>query len=403
MDIKKRQIKEKIVKFFTYNILKILGYFVKKKKNIWIFGAWHGELFMGNPKYFYLYVKDNCPNVTPVWLTKSKSVYKETKGINGIVYLRNTFQALYYGLIGKVYIFNTGIDDVIHYSLHNAKIINLWHGMPTKKLNSDKREIRNYSFLRRLERKVVSIMTSSKIEGSRMDLLIATSESTKKNLFKSLKCHNTKITGQPRDDIFYHKINRETILKKMGLEEYGNYIIISYLPTFRDKVTPYHSLFGGCDRKMINDFFKKNPNVLILEKSHYHEKSSASRISFQYPNYRNLSNIKLDTQELLYITDILITDYSSLFIDFLHLDRPIIFYAFDYNEYYKTRGFFYKYEEVACGKIVCNLIDLFKAVLEYIKNPELDKEKRISAKKLFHNFSDGQNSKRVYEEVLKLI
>ena len=402
MDIKKRQIKEKILKLFTHNLLKISGYFIKKRKDIWIFGAWHGELFIGNPKYFYLYVKDNCPNVTPVWLTKSKSVYQEIKGISGNAYLQNNLKALYYGLIGKVYIYNTGIDDVIHYSLYNAKIINLWHGMVLKKMTTDKREITNYSLLRRLERKVVSKLTSSKIDGSMIDLLVATSKSTKKNLSKSLKCPNTKITGQPRDDIFYVNLKKDIILNKIGLGKHKNKIIVSYLPTFRDQIRSYNSITGS-DNKVLNSFFEHNPNVVILEKSHYHEKSSANKIHFHNTNYKNLSKTKLETQELLYVTDILITDYSGVFIDFLHLNRPIIFYPFDFEEYNKTRGIFYNYKKIACGRIVYNLKNLLNAISDYIENPNLDKEKRKAVKKLLHNFTDGKSCQRVYSEIISIV
>ena len=402
MDINKRKIKEKFAKFATYNVLRILRRFVSKRENIWIFGAWHGELFTGNPKYFYLFITGNCSNVIPVWLTKSKDVYKEIKEISGNVYLQNTFKALYYGLLGKVYIFNIGIDDVIHYSLYNAKIINLSHGMVLKKLTTDKREVTNYSLLRRLERKVVSKLTSSKIDGSMIDLHIATSESTKKNLYKIFPCPNFKITGQPRDDIFYVNLKKDIILNKIGLGEYKNKIIVSYLPTFRDQISSYNSITGS-DNKIINNFFEYNPNVVILEKSHYNEKSSANKIHFHHTNYKNLSKTKIDTQELLYVTDILITDYSGVFIDFLHLNRPIIFYPFDFEEYNKTRGIFYNYEKIACGRIVYNLKNLLNAILDYIENPNLDKEKRKAVKKLFHNFTDGKSCQRVYNEIISII
>ncbi len=402
MDIKKREIKEKILKFTTYNVLRILGRFVSKRENIWIFGAWHGNLFTDNSKYLYLYIKDNHSNIIPIWMTKSKDVYKQIIDIGGIVYFQNTLQALYYGLIGKVYIFNIGIDDVIHYSLYNAKIINLTHGMVFKKLTTDKRDVTNYSLLRRLERKVVSKLTSSKIDGSMIDLLIATSESTKKNLSKIFACPNFKITGQPRDDIFYVNLKKDIILNKIGLGKHKNKIIVSYLPTFRDQISSYNSITGG-DNKIINNFFEHNPNIVILEKSHYNERSSANKIHFHHTNYKNLSKTKLETQELLYVTDILITDYSGVFIDFLHLNRPIIFYPFDFEEYNKTRGIFYNYEKIVCGRIVYNLKNLLNAILDYVENPNLDKEKRKATKKLFHNFTDGKSCQRVYSEINSII
>ena len=234
-----------------------------------------------------------------------------------------------------------------------------------------------------------------------IDLLIATSESTKRDMYSSFKCPNIKITGQPREDIFYSKIDRKALLRRMGIDKHEKYIIVSYLPTFRDRIKKYHSIFSDT-QGMIKEFLQKNPNILIIEKSHYHERLSADKVIFHHPNYRNLSNIPCDTQELLCVTDILITDYSSVFIDFLHLNRPIIFYPFDFEDYYSERGFFYKYDDVACGKIVNKPEDLFIAISNYVKNLRIDKEKRRSVKRMFHKFGDNHNSKRVYEEIIKI-
>lgn len=117
----------------------------------------------------------------------------------------------------------------------------------------------------------------------------------------------------------------------------------------------------------------------------------------------NISDLYIDTQELLRITDILITDYSSCYFDFLLTEKPIIFYPFDFKEYSKSQGFFFDYQKVNPGKIVYNEDSLIDAIEDYLINPEIDKQRRIKLKNKFHKHQDGQYSKRVFLEIRKLI
>ena len=256
--------------------------------------------------------------------------------------------------------------------------------------------------LKQIEEKIVWSLTTSRVERSRIDLLIATSESTKKTLYKGFQCPNIKITGQPREDIFYQGISRPEILEKFGLAEFAHNEIVTYLPTFRDGRNRYISLLGGNEHEF-EKFFKENKSILFLEKSHYHETDLDFKKKPSLLNYKNLSDIDFSSQELLAISDILITDYSSVFIDFLHTNRPIIFFPYDLQSYLNERGLYYDYKQVACGKIVYNTADLLETVSAYLKDPKMDKDKRQKARELFHKYTDGKNCQRVYQEIIKLL
>ena len=105
-----------------------------------------------------------------------------------------------------------------------------------------------------------------------------------------------------------------------------------------------------------------------------------------------------DIQELLVIADILITDYSSVFYDFgLQKGKPVLFYAYDKDEYIKNWGGFYKeYDSYVPGPILHNTNE----VAEMIKSKELLDE---SSKKLqefmkeYDDYKDGKSTERVYE------
>ena len=94
--------------------------------------------------------------------------------------------------------------------------------------------------------------------------------------------------------------------------------------------------------------------------------------------------------------DGLITDYSSIAIDYLLLDRPIIFTLDDYEEYEKHRGFYKKdIKKYMPGEQVYNYDEFLIAIKNIIDNKDLYKEDRIKILPLYHKFKDGESSSRV--------
>ena len=119
--------------------------------------------------------------------------------------------------------------------------------------------------------------------------------------------------------------------------------IILYCPTYRDD----HSLRFPISEKELNDLEKllQESNSLFLMKGHYF----VQNIDFeQYDNIK-IAPISSDIQELYFITDILITDYSSTMLDFSLLDRPILLFPYDLDEYKRVRGMYYNLEDIAPG------------------------------------------------------
>ncbi len=353
----------KIIGTLSKFILTLLGYIVKKNENIWLFGEANGKLFVSNSKYLYLHILKNHKNIRPIWLTARKDILEEVKNLSGKGYLFNTIHALYYGLIAKVYIHSYGRNDILNYSLTNSIFVNLYHAMPIKKLNIYKRSD---------------------------DLDIASSKftlKTRKKIFPNIK--KTIITGEPRYDIFFSNTDKRKILKKYSLEKFTNDKIITYLPTFRRF------------RDSFQPLFKDIPNIkdaVIFEKSHpmeeYHSNSTKGVV--------NISNLRIDTQELLSITNILITDYSSCYVDFLLTERPVIFYMYDLEEYILKRGLAYHPDEFVSSKICRNETEVLESIKLFLKNPNIGKEKRKEMKNKFHKYQDGNCSERVYQEIIKL-
>ena len=104
-----------------------------------------------------------------------------------------------------------------------------------------------------------------------------------------------------------------------------------------------------------------------------------------------------DVNDLLIVTDILITDYSSVIFDYLLLNKPIIYYAYDLELYKQERGLYYDFEDYIYGLVAYNMDELIKA----IKKPDMMNSKRNEFNEKFMKACDGKSTERVYDYIFK--
>ena len=194
----------------------------------------------------------------------------------------------------------------------------------------------------------------------------------------------------------YKKSDIGKLKEKFKIEK--NKKIILYAPTWRDDE---HTSGVGYTYKLGVDFDELKKEIgneyVILFRAHYLVANS-----FDFERYKDfvidVSNVD-DINELYLVSDLLITDYSSVFFDFANLKKPIIFYMYDLEKYKgELRGFYIDLDELP-GKIAKNEDELINEIHK-IKEFEYDeKYKRFNKK--FNYLDDGQASKRVIEECIK--
>ena len=112
----------------------------------------------------------------------------------------------------------------------------------------------------------------------------------------------------------------------------------------------------------------------------------------------DLSNAD-ELNDLLFVTDLLITDYSSVVFEASLLDIPMLFYAFDLDEYIENRDFYYDFKEFIPGKTVKTQDELITAV----KNNDFESEKIENFKHTFFDDIDGKSSQRVADKIISLL
>ncbi|MCR5388023.1 MAG: CDP-glycerol glycerophosphotransferase family protein [Lachnospiraceae bacterium] len=197
-------------------------------------------------------------------------------------------------------------------------------------------------------------------------------------------------TGIPRTDVFFDKAYAE----KIRTEFYGKYPqlkdkkIMLFSPTFRgngrmtgnypvdkfDAVKAYESLGG---------------EYAIIIKHHPFVKDRAV-IPEKYKDVIIDMSDNSELNDLLFVTDLMITDYSSCIFEASLLDIPMLLYAYDLQHYIATRGFYYEYESFVPGKIV----KTFDELMDAVKNKDFETEKIDAFKHRFFDDLDGKSSER---------
>ena len=382
------------IKTFILSILYLLFALIPKRKDIWIFGSRFGYKYDGNAKAFFEYIEHNAKDkIKVVWLTKSRLIYNKLNNDGYNCYMFNDFKGMYYGVVSGFYFYTVSRNDVPIYVTGNKKSINLKHGIPIKK-----HKVFKYSNLK------LFFMKYLPFDNGRFpaDLILSLNKENIKLFSQSynVKEENVIDIGFPRNDM---------------LSEYKNHDekIIVYMPTYRQyknlkKIdnTKYYDLFS--EFEFIIEDWKK-----LLEKHHYkliikihdHDQYKHNiediKLNYEIKNFENIIFLNdrddnLDANDLLLKADILITDYSSAYIDFLLTQKPVIFSSFDLEEYIQEPGFTLNYDDSIAGKKCINWKEVLYESNELINGKDEFVEKRKEKLTFFHTYSDFSSSKRLY-------
>lgn len=203
--------------------------------------------------------------------------------------------------------------------------------------------------------------------------------------------------GVPRTDIFFDEDYKRNIINKMHAEFPATIQaskVILYAPTFRgagakSAYFPIHML----NYKRLGAYLKETNAVMIIKMHPF--VSNVVDIPEEFKDVFIDASEYREVNDILFITDVLITDYSSVIYEMSLLNKPIIFYAFDLKSYIADRGFYEPYEEMVPGKIVKNIQELITALNE----EDYEQEKMENFVEKNFTYRDGKSTDRV----LKLV
>ena len=392
-----------IIKRTKYNIN---GLNKKTDPKIVLFSCFNGKSYTCSPKAIYEYMLSDSKykDYQFIWFFKPEEVNKYdflNKNRNTKVVSKNSKDYEKYLHIGKYWFFNFKIADYIM-PKKDQVFTQCWHGTPLKRLGFDLTHYDNQL------NTVKEMRKRYKVETEKFSYFISPSAYAS-GVFRS--AWNLKEFGKndiiiekgyPRNDfLFKYTENDVSEIKKRILgEDIKDKKIILYAPTYRAN---QHESGVGYVYKEEVDFEKMREKLgeefIILFRPHYFVASV-----FNFDKYKgfvyNASDVD-DINDLYVISDMLITDYSSVFFDYANLKRPMIFYMYDLDYYRdESNGFYFDVEENLPGKIVKTDDDLIDEIIRISKEFKYDKKYEEFNKK-FNYLDDGEASKRVVETVIK--
>jgi CDP-glycerol glycerophosphotransferase (TagB/SpsB family) len=402
----------------TFNIEYFASGFFRKDPNIWIFGSPLGQKFADNSKYLFLYVTTTHPDITCVWLSRNTDVIEKLKKKGYSAYHVSSLKGILHSLRAGCVIVSASLWDVNRSLIRGAKVVQLWHGTPLKRLLvSSEYRFRNHKLMFRLWQFLRSLMVSIfGFELEHFDITIATSQESRTTMltafdmlpgFRSNK--NVVVTGYPRNDVlldaWWSDDDCPYLEKIKSVVDFT--FVICYLPTWRrqDIGRKRDLLFDyGFDIDEVEALLTRINAILIMK---VHERGAELALHPEHGDRKSRIFTPSDTAlpdiyPLLKRVNILITDYSSVYFDFLLLDRPIIFAPFDLHEFVGLDGqeLFYDYDEVTPGPKATD----WKGVLEFVERNLQSDDYRIQRKEIcqrFNEFQDCKSSERVYNIIKK--
>ena len=385
---------------------RLLSPFFKKDYNIWLFAFddGGGSSFCENCWFLYKYVSEKESTIKAICISNQNNNIAKIRDNGGVLVKPNSLKMLMLILKAGVYICEQNMhSDFINFSKKKTFKVNLWHGMIVKKIGyasnlmMKRMLIDNESrtFLKRIKDTLIG-----SVDYNEYDFLPCTSENMIEPMKKTFNNNNIHVVGQSRDDYFFKNLNKSTILKQNNLEFASGKKIVSYLPTFRDvrKNDRTYILFQK-NRDLLSKL--ESHDIILMQKNHSYRGPRLNKNNNMY-----ILESSISTQDILFLSDILITDYSSSFIDYLHLNRPIIFYPYDIDEYVKyDRELYFDYGDpiIFPGPKVKNENELFNNIMVFCKNSDNYLKQRETSKKYFHKYSDGKSSQRTFLKISETV
>lgn len=375
------------------------------KKNIILFNSFPD--MSGNAWAVYCYIKRERPDLQKkyriIWSVGKKEVNSSRRKLENFrqtlpmkqnrteICIKKSIKGIWLYCRAKYFItthnYFTGV-----YTTSEQRNINLWHGMPLKKIGK-------------------YLDGQQAHDDIQSDCTIATSSFFQEVMGKAfgLKKENVWITGQPCNDILFEQTDA---LHRLGIQKEKYEKIIIWMPTYRTSIIGEIRCDGDADgfgvvnllrknEKYLNDMLKEKGYFLLI-KPHPMDLINTMKLenseNVRIVSEKELGDGNVGLYELLAEADVLMTDYSSVYVDYLLLKRPIAFLCSDLEAYQKSRGFcFPSVMELLPGEKIYNEKDFWNYLdnLDDLNEQWIQERERICT--LFYQNQDNNSSKRVCE------
>ena len=333
----------------------------------WVFSSVDNCYYNYNSKYLFEYVKEHLPQITPLFVINEENLRRELSEQYGKEYfieteskegIRRVLEAGVWFTPAGLPVYGTGLGK-------NRLIVNLWHGVPLKKIA-----------LMDPNLKKAARIYFKKIFSENYTWILTTSRELVPVMAKSFQVSEDRLRvwGQPRNDCIFAPPDRKQILEDVypDLPEYKK--VVLYAPTFRDYGNTRLFPFEDFDKKVFEDFLEQEKILLLLR---LHIKEAAAADAYVSSRIRRFGSEEAgDVTGMLGMFDLLITDYSSIYIDYLLTDKPLMFLPYDRERYLDGRGMNFDYDEVTPGPKPETMKEFMMEIKEFMNGEDSWKKER---------------------------
>ncbi|PXW92030.1 CDP-glycerol glycerophosphotransferase [Streptohalobacillus salinus] len=383
---------KKIYFIMLKNIYRIFVNIPKNSKLI-VFESFLGKQYSDSPRAIYEYIKENHPALKTYWVVDPR--YKNNfADCNLRTVYKFSPKWLLIMLRSKYWVFNTRIPLWVKRG-KGTVYLQTWHGTPLKKLGLDIKEVHMPGTTTESYHKNFSLASK------KWTYLISANKFSSEIFKRAFDFDGEMIeVGYPRND----KLIKDNTLEKINSIKNSLSIdrskkVILYAPTWRDNAFHKKGSYKfqlELDLKHLEKEFGED--YIIIMRLHY--LISDSTDFSQYSYIRDCSHYD-DISDLYLISDVLITDYSSVFFDYALLKRPILFFAYDLEEYRdKLRGFYLDFPEKAPGSVVKSTEQLVVELRKLEKMNFQVSHKHLNFLEEIGTFDDGASTMNVVNIML---
>lgn len=329
---------------------RVLGIFIKQDRKQVLFQSMIGKTFGDSPKVLYdaMRADERFKSFKYVWAFDDPDKFDVE---NGRKVKLNSLKYYIESLKSGIWISNVSIERGLKYKPKSVVYLNTWHGIPIKVIGNAQKTRNDYDY-------------------SDVDYMCCSSDFERKIFIRDFKIKNNAIIkcGMPRNDALYFVTDemKKNIRKKYNIPE--NKKVILYAPTWRD------STDGGNSYQIappINiDYWKEQlgDEYILLFRMHH---LTTELLGIEFNDFvRNVSNAP-EINELMIISDILLSDYSATIFDYSILERPIFSFAYDLDSYAFNRGF---YEDLEKDVLPNSVFKDEESLIKHIKNMDYSTE-----------------------------
>jgi CDP-glycerol glycerophosphotransferase (TagB/SpsB family) len=374
--------------------LRVLG----EDPRLVVLGAANGKRYVDNSRHLYEWLLSERPDLEPLWLTRSREVFDALKRNGRPVALASSWSGMRALARARVGAYTNSLYDLALSPFlvpEQLQLIALRHGKSVKKVRLAQAD-QALSSSEQAERRQ---------ESSLMRYAISTSEFISDLQEESLRIGRSRhiVTGYPRNDALLDPTDEMRWQWAAYLGDLRPRKVVLYAPTWRHgRGATRFFPFGDFDKSVLVEYLRSR-NLLLLLRPHpndaqafpammalLHQLSIASDL-MRVATHDELPNV----HSALPFVDVLVTDYSSLYHDFLLLDRPMLFVPYDYEEYNRRNGFHYDYFGNLPGPAVSTMAQFIGGLESILEGQDGYGQQRSRLTKKVHEFRDARSCERV--------